>query len=154
MSSQFEAANRLFEEQAARASHKVAVICGGRQLTYGELNTRANQLAHQLRLRDVAPHTRVAIAVERSVEMVIGILAILKTGAAYVPVDPSYPKERVAFMLDDAQPAVMLTNSEVARELPACEAQEILIDNAFKGCELISENPTDAPAADDLAYVI
>src|SRR5437667_4402655 len=94
-------AHRLFEEQATRAPNQLAVICKDGQLTYGELNRRAHQLAHSLRSMGVGPNTLVAISIERSLEMVVGILGVLKAGGAYVPLDPAYPKERLALMLAD-----------------------------------------------------
>lgn len=101
--------HELFEEQAARNPDALAVVFGDRQLTYGQLNTKANRLAHQLRLLDVKPDSRVAICVERGVEMMVGIFAVLKAGGCYVPLDPAYPQERLQFMLRDSAPAVLLT---------------------------------------------
>jgi amino acid adenylation domain-containing protein len=100
----------LFEAQAARTPEAIAVVCEGQRLTYGELNTKANRLAHHLRALGVRPDDRVAICVERSLEMVVGLLAILKAGGAYVPLDPGYPAERLAFVLKDSAPIVALTH--------------------------------------------
>ena len=100
--------HELFEEQAERTPTAVAVVYGDQQLTYRELNTRANRLAHSLRDLGVGPETLVGICVERSVELVVGLLGILKAGGAYVPLDPEYPAERLAFMVAD---------SDVARDL-------------------------------------
>ena len=86
----------LFEEQVEKTPDAVAVVCGDEDLTYGELNRRANQLAHYLRELGVRPDARVAICVERGLEMVVGLLAVLKAGGAYVPLDPAYPLERLA----------------------------------------------------------
>ena len=94
--------HELFEAQAAKTPDAVAVVFEDRQLTYGELNARANRLAHHLRGLGVKPDARVAICVERGLEMVVGLLAILKAGGAYVPLDPAYPQERLGFMLADA----------------------------------------------------
>jgi amino acid adenylation domain-containing protein len=99
----------LFEEQAERTPEAVAVVYEDRELTYGELNTQANQLARHLIGLGVRPDDRVAICVERSVEMVVGLLAILKAGGAYVPLDPAYPADRLAFMLEDSDPVAVLT---------------------------------------------
>src|SRR3990170_7025990 len=93
--------HELFESHVKRAPDAVAVVCEGKQLTYRELNRRANQLAHYLRKLGVKAEVPVGICVERSVEMVVGLLAILKAGGAYVPLDPAYPRERLSFMLDD-----------------------------------------------------
>ena len=94
-------AHELFEEQAERTPHAVAVEIGEERLTYAELNARANRLAHHLRALGVGPDALVGMCVERSVELVVGLLGILKAGGAYVPLDPSYPAQRLAFMLAD-----------------------------------------------------
>jgi amino acid adenylation domain-containing protein len=107
----------LFEAQAARTPQAIAVVCNGERLTYAELNARANRLAHHLRTLGVRPDDRVAICVERSLEMVVGLLAILKAGGAYVPFDPSYPAERLAYMLKDSAPIVVLTHGAARAEL-------------------------------------
>jgi amino acid adenylation domain-containing protein len=101
--------HQLFEQQAERTPNAVALEYAGQQLTYRQLNGRANQLAHFLRERGVGPEVLVGISVERSLELVIGLLGILKAGGAYVPMDPSYPAERLQYMLEDAQVAVLLT---------------------------------------------
>ena len=93
----------------------MAVVYEEQQLTYRELNRRANQLAHYLRSLGVGPEVLVGICVERSVEMVVGLLGILKAGGAYVPLDPEYPRERLSFMLDDARVSVLLTQAIVDR---------------------------------------
>jgi amino acid adenylation domain-containing protein len=103
--------HQLFEEQVAHSPESVAVVHEGQQMTYGELNARANQLAHYLRSIGVGPEVLVGICLERSLNMVVGLLAILKAGGAYVPLDPAYPKERLAFMLEDSTPLVVLTHS-------------------------------------------
>ena len=96
-----------------RTPDAIAVVFEAEQLTYGELNRRANQLAHHLRALGVGPEVLVAICLERSLETVIGLLGILKAGGAYVPLDPAYPQERLAFMLRDAQVPVLLTQRAV-----------------------------------------
>ena len=101
--------HELFEEQAARTPQAVAVIYEEERLSYGELNARANRLAHYLRELGVKPDERVAICVERSFEMIVGLLAILKAGGAYVPLDPAYPEERLRYMLEDSAPILLLT---------------------------------------------
>jgi amino acid adenylation domain-containing protein len=108
---------RLFEEQAAKAVAKVAVTCAGQELTYGELNARANQLARHLRARGVGRETLVGICVDRSLDMAVGILGILKSGGAYLPLDPDYPEERLAFMLNDARPSIVVTKSDLKKSL-------------------------------------
>jgi amino acid adenylation domain-containing protein len=108
--------HELFEVQVERTSSAVAVQFEGKWLTYRELNTRANQLAHYLRRLGVGPEKLVGICVERSTEMVVGLLGILKAGGAYVPLDPSYPEERLKFMLEDSQVGVLLTQAQVIED--------------------------------------
>ncbi|WP_139338682.1 condensation domain-containing protein, partial [Pectobacterium actinidiae] len=103
--------HHLFEQQAEQTPDATAIVFEAQHITYDQLNRRANQLAHHLLNLGVKPDDRVAICLERSPEMVLGLLAILKAGAAYVPIDPSYPTERLAYMLDDADPVVLLTQS-------------------------------------------
>ncbi|MES2936867.1 MAG: non-ribosomal peptide synthase/polyketide synthase [Pseudomonadota bacterium] len=110
-SSQDRAIHQLFEEQARRSPDAVALVHGQEQLTYVELDARANQLAHRLREFGVGPERLVGICLERGLEMVISVLAVLKAGGAYLPLDPAYPKDRLAYMLEDAKPAVLLTTS-------------------------------------------
>ena len=105
--------HELFEEQAEQTPNAIAVTFEGRRLTYRELNTKANQLAHHLQGLGVGPETLVGICVERSLEMVVGLLGILKSGGAYVPLDPTYPKERLAIMLEDAQVSVVITQDRL-----------------------------------------
>jgi amino acid adenylation domain-containing protein len=100
--------HHLFEAQAKRTPDAVAVVYDGEKLTYQELNRRANQLAHYLRGQGVGPEVRVALSVDRSLEMIVALLGILKAGGAYVPLDPSYPRERLAFILEDTQAPVLL----------------------------------------------
>ena len=121
--------HELFEQQVVRTPEAVAVQYEDEQLTYAQLNARTNQLAHRLRgLKDeagaalVVPDARVAICVERSLEMVVGLLGILKSGAAYVPVDPEYPQDRIAYVLQDAGAKVLLTQSHLRDGLPAVKA--------------------------------
>src|SRR5262249_127253 len=109
--------HQLFEEQARRRPGEVALISEDRQLTYRELNERANGLAHYLRGLGLGPETLVGISVERAVEMVVGLLGILKAGGAYVPLDPSYPAERLSFMLEDAGVKVLLTQQHLLERL-------------------------------------
>ena len=99
--------HELLEAQAERTPERVAVEFEGKRLTYAELNQRANQLAHYLRTLGVGPATLVGICLERSLDMIVGLLGILKAGAAYVPLDPAYPKERLGFMVEDAQLRVL-----------------------------------------------
>src|SRR5205085_4124078 len=109
---------QLVARQAAATPDAVAVVAGDQQLTYRELNQRANQLAHALQTDGVGPNVLVGLCVERSLDMVVGLLGILKAGGAYVPVDPSYPAERIAFILADAQASVLVTQAQLAVQLP------------------------------------
>jgi len=120
--------HQLFEEQVEKNRDAVAVIFEDRQLTYGELNARANQLAHQLRDLGVKSDTLVAICVERSLEMVVGLLGILKAGGAYVPLDPEYPQERLTYMLQDTAAPVLLTQGSLKDRLPEHTARTIYLD--------------------------
>jgi amino acid adenylation domain-containing protein len=122
--------HELFEARTERTTGAVAVVFGDRQLSYGDLNTQANRLAHHLRGLGVKPDDRVAICVERSVEMVIGLLAILKAGGAYVPLDPAFPAERLAFMLKDSTPVVLLTDRAGKTVLAGCGVNVPAIDLA------------------------
>ena len=106
--------HRLFEAQVERTPRAIALTFENEQMTYGELNRRANQLAHRLRALGVGPEVSVGLCVERGIELVIGILGILKAGGAYVPLDPSYPRERLQFMIEDAKLAVILTREEIS----------------------------------------
>ncbi|BAY37781.1 amino acid adenylation domain-containing protein [Nostoc sp. NIES-2111] len=110
--------HQLFEEQVERTPNAVAVEFGNQQLTYDELNCRANSLAHYLKSLGVKPDVLVGICVERSLEMLVGVLGILKAGGAYLPLDPEYPTERLAFMLEDAQVSVLLTQQSLLNRLP------------------------------------
>src|SRR5690606_21553830 len=111
--------HRLFEIQAARTPDALALVQGGRRLSYAELDAQANRLARHLRTCGVGPDERVAIYVERGVEVVLGLLAVLKAGGAYVPLDPTYPADRLAYTLGDSEPPVLLTMSGM--ENPAHE---------------------------------
>jgi amino acid adenylation domain-containing protein len=123
--------HELFEEQVERSPNAVAVIYEDQSLTYGELNTKANQLAWYLRAKEVGPDQLVGICVERSLDMVVGLLGILKAGGAYVPLDPSYPRERLRYMLDDGVPRVLLTQAHLKERLPSSDAEVIALDKQW-----------------------
>ncbi|WP_191761493.1 non-ribosomal peptide synthetase [Komarekiella delphini-convector] len=147
--------HQLFEEQVERTPDAVAVVFGDRQLTYHELNCRANQLAHYLRTLGVKPDTLVGICVERSLEMLVGLLGILKAGGAYVPLDPEYPTERLHFMLEDAQVSVLLTQQHLVEKLPEHQAKLIYLDTQWEGIGQSSQdNLISDVQATNLAYVI
>ena len=118
----------LFEAQVEKFSDAVAVVFEKQQLTYRQLNNRANQLAHRLRKLGVGPEILVGICVERSLEMIVGILAILKAGGCYLPLDPRYPKERLAFMLEDSRPRVLITHSSLFERLPTHNTTVLCLD--------------------------
>ena len=123
--------HQLFEEQVERTPDAVAVVFENQQLTYHELNSRANQLAHYLRSLGVKSDVLVGICVERSLEMVVGLLGILKAGGAYVPLDPEYPKDRLSFMLADAQVSILLSQQRLVERLPEYQAQLICLDEVW-----------------------
>ncbi|HWU88469.1 MAG TPA: amino acid adenylation domain-containing protein, partial [Kofleriaceae bacterium] len=148
-------AHELFAAQAAQVPDAVAVICGDLQLTYRELDARANQLAHYLRQCGVRRDVPVGLCVERSVHLVVGLLGILKAGGAYVPLDPTYPTDRLAFMLRDAGIGLLLTEAKLVDDLPVTGALVVCLD---EDRDALAAQPVTAPAAllhgDNLAYVI
>lgn len=153
----------LFEEQVIRYPDKIAAVYEDESLTYEELNNKANQLAHMLMAKGVAAEQFVALATPRSLEMVVGLLAVLKAGAAYLPLDPEYPIDRLTFMLQDAQPSYVLTSSSVVTSLPDLNnIQQIVLDEPSTLVELsryLTDNPTDSERSQPLsplnaAYII
>jgi amino acid adenylation domain-containing protein len=118
--------HRLFEAQARRAPAAVALCCAGELLSYGELDRRADRLARRLRDLGVGPEIRVGICLERSAELVVAVVAVLKAGGAYLPLDPDYPRERLAWLLRDAAAPVVVTRSQLAGRLPAAAAHPLL----------------------------
>jgi amino acid adenylation domain-containing protein len=147
--------HELFEAQVERSPDAVAVVFDDKQLTYRELNLRANQLAHHLQKLGVGPDVLVGICMERSLEMVVGLLGILKAGGAYIPLDPSYPQERLDFMLQDAQTPVLLTQQRLMESLPRHSPKILCLDTDWEAISLQKETnlPTKG-TADTLAYVI
>ncbi|MGB9179573.1 MAG: amino acid adenylation domain-containing protein [Pyrinomonadaceae bacterium] len=147
--------HQLFEAQVERSPEAVAVLFEKEQLTYRELNERANQLAHYLRRLGVGPEVRVGICAERSIEMLVGLLAILKAGGAYVPLDPASPPERLAFMLEDAEAPILLTQERLLNKFPEQKIKIVCLDadaEAFARESL--ENPVTGVAAGNAAYII
>ncbi|MBE8998846.1 amino acid adenylation domain-containing protein [Nostoc sp. LEGE 12447] len=146
---------QLFEEQVQRTPDAVAVIFENQQLTYYQLNCRANQLANYLQSLGVSADVLVGICVERSIEMVVGLLGILKAGGAYVPLDPDYPQQRLSFILDDAALPVLLTQQSLLESLPEHTAQVVCLDSDRQLIEQHSrENPLTGSKPENLAYVI
>ncbi|MBS9386559.1 MAG: amino acid adenylation domain-containing protein [Dolichospermum sp. BR01] len=147
--------HQLFEEQVERNPDAVAVVFEEQQLTYHELNCRANQLAHYLRSHGVGADVLVGICVERSLEMVVGLLAILKAGGAYVPLDPEYPQERLSFMLQDTHLSVLLTQEKLVNRIQAHSSDAICLDANWNIINQQTEhNLTTSTKADNLAYVM
>lgn len=147
--------HQLFEAQAARTPQAVALVAGEQQVTYRELNTRANQLASHLRARGVGRGVLVALCIERSIEAVVGVLGILKAGGAYVPMDPTYPRQRLAFMLEDSGAPLLLTARPLLDRAPRGAAETICVDGGWNDLASMNpENPSSGVAADDPAYVI
>jgi amino acid adenylation domain-containing protein len=147
--------HHIFETQVARTPDAVAVVCGDDSLTYHELNRRANQVAHYLQTFGVGPEVLVGLCIERSLAMVVGLLGILKAGTAYIPLDPTYPPERLALMLGDAQPLVVLTQEHLAAGLPAHDVHMVCLDTHRSTiAQYRDDNPVSGVTADNLAYVL
>jgi amino acid adenylation domain-containing protein len=147
--------HQLFEAQVERTPEAVALIFEDQQLTYRELNRRANQLAHYLVSPGVGPGVRIGICLERSLELVIGLLGILKAGGAYVPLDPAYPADRLAFMLADAQVLALITRQSLLNLFPSQETRLIRIDADWKQiAEQAQENVNSEVTPDSPAYII
>jgi amino acid adenylation domain-containing protein len=147
--------HELIELRAAESPKAVALVCRDKNLTYSELNARADRLASHLRKLGAGPETLIGICLERSVEMVIGLLGILKSGGAYVPLDPSYPRERLAFMLDDSKPLVLVTQSKLLDLLPQTGSHIVCLDSFEWGAEHTSDEQAPRIAHDaSLAYVL
>jgi amino acid adenylation domain-containing protein len=147
--------HELFAAQAARTPDAVAVTYEDRCLSYGELDRRSNQLAHYLRGLGVGPEIVVGLCVERSPEMVIGLLGILKAGGAYLPLDPSYPPERLGYMVADAAAPILVTQASLVEQLPRCDARLVSVDADWEEiARQRQELPASGACAENLAYVI
>ncbi|MDP9785926.1 non-ribosomal peptide synthetase [Pseudomonas fluorescens] len=148
------AVHQRIADLAARKPHSTAVIFDGQRFSYGEIDCRANQLAHALIARGVGPETRVGVALPRSEGVIVALLAVLKAGAAYVPLDTSYPRERLAYLIEDSGLALLLTDSRVSAQLPLEAAAQVLELDRLD----LSLQPADAPSISvdpqNLAYVI
>jgi amino acid adenylation domain-containing protein/non-ribosomal peptide synthase protein (TIGR01720 family) len=147
--------HQLFEAQVEQTPDAVAVVFEDKQLTYRELNCRANKLAHHLQVLGVKPEVLVGICVERSLEMVVGLLGILKAGGAYVPLDPDYPSERLAYLLNDSQMPVLVTTQKLSTGLPEHQARVVCLDTDWGINSPDSDvTPVSGVKAENLAYVI
>ncbi|TBV01630.1 amino acid adenylation domain-containing protein, partial [Stutzerimonas kirkiae] len=148
--------HQLIEVQTNKAPDSVAVVFGEQELTYQQLNQRSNQLAHKLRALGVGPDVLVGIAVERSLEMVVGLLGILKAGGAYVPLDPEYPQDRLAYMIEDSGIQLLLSQSYLQEQLPTPDhVQRLELDQGNDWLKGYSEtNPVNLTQPENLAYVI
>jgi amino acid adenylation domain-containing protein len=145
----------LFDAQVERAPKALALICQKEHVTYEELNRRANQLAHYLQILGVKPESLVGVCLNRSLDMAVGIVGILKAGGAYIPLDPSYPQDRLGYILSDAQAEIVVTQEALIKILPQQAIHAICMDRDWKD---IQAQPTNSPepivTAENLAYVI
>ncbi len=149
------ALHHLFEAQVDRTPDRVALMAGGQSFTYGQLEERANQLAHRLRALGVGPNACVAVLAERSLEMVVGIYGVLKAGAGYLPLEPSDPRERLTFLMEDARPAAVVGQVGLVDRLPASAAPLLLLTPDGRGQgDSPAERPAPLAGPDDLAYII
>lgn len=146
--------HRLIERQAEKYPQATAVIFANTELTYAELNGRSNRLAHRLIELGVKPEVKVGIAVERSLEMIIGLLAILKAGGGYVPLDPDYPNERLGYMLEDSGIGLLLTRTHIKAHIPLSPGLEVLEFDTLDLTTGVETNPDAVLHGDNLAYVI
>jgi len=146
--------HEFIEEQVERTPDAPALLMGARSLSCRELNTRANQLAHHLREQGTGPENLVGVYLDRCFDTVVSLLAILKAGAAYLPLDPSFPEQRLAFMLGDAQPTLVLTQRSKRDGLPETSARIILLDEEQTFLNSPSDNLTPVSPLSDVAYVI
>ena len=145
--------HQLFEEQVKRSPEAIAVEFQGRQLTYGEVNRQANQIAHHLQSLGVGLDVPVGLCLERSLELVVGLLGILKAGGAYVPLDPAYPKERLSLMLENSQAPVLITQEKLMPGLPVNRSHVVCIDHPLPTASM-EQNPVAKANPESLAYVI
>ena len=152
----YQCIHRLFEKQVEKTPDAIAIIYKNEQLTYQELNQRANQLAHYLQFLGIKLEDKIGVCIERSPLMVIAILGILKAGGAYVPLDVTYPVERLAFMLEDVKCPILLTQTHLSNQLPVEDIQQVInIESEWKNIsQYSSENLSTQVTPDNLAYII
>ncbi|MEH2283681.1 MAG: amino acid adenylation domain-containing protein [Nostoc sp.] len=147
--------HQLFEQQVELTPDSLALISQSEELTYRQLNHKVNQLAHYLQKQGVTKETLVALCLERSTDMVVGILAILKAGGAYIPLDPSYPVERLNFMLSDSQATVLISHQEILEKITLSADKTVCLDiDKDEIAQQNPENPISTLKADNLAYII
>ena len=147
--------HQLVETQVARTPDAVAVVCGDQHLTYTTLNTRANQVAHQLRALGVGPEVLVGVCLERSLDLIVALLGILKAGGVYVPLDPTYPQSRLSFMLNDTRAPVLVTQLALVPQLPGFDGHLLCLDRDAVSIQAQPDtNPDGSTTADALAYVM
>ena len=147
--------HQLFERQVERAPEAIACQFGDQQLTYSQLNQKANQLAHWLRWHDIGPGQRVGLFLERSLDMMVALLGVQKSGAAYVPLDPAYPAERIRLILEDAQVPLLITQQSLVNSIPEHQAKILCLDSGWS--EIAPESTANSVAQakpEDLVYVI
>ena len=144
----------LIEERVANCPDAIAAVFAGESLTYAELNARASQVAHFLIKLGVGPDVMVGISVDRSLEMVIGLLGLAKAGGAYMPMDPAYPAGRLVYMVEDSKVKVLLTQKHLAAALPASDATIVLLDDQAQFEHESTQNPESGADCQNLAYVI
>ncbi len=150
----YKCIHQLFEAQVEQTPDAVAVVFEHESLTYRQLNSRANVLAHHLQTLGVGPEVLVGICMERSLEMIVGLLGILKAGGAYVPFDPAYPTERLRYMLEDAGVQVLLTQARLVESLPKHNARMVCLDTDIEATQQSENNPINCVTPDNLAYVM
>lgn len=148
-----DSVKELFEEQAARTPQAPAVAFDGTHLSYGELNRRANRIAWMLRQRGAGPGDRIGILMDKSLDLLPAVLGVVKSGAAYVPIDPDYPSDRIEFMITDSSPKLLLTHSEHRALIPVDDSVVVMFDTPAVLDGFPEENPPRAHSADDIVYV-
>lgn len=146
--------HQLFETQVEKTPNQIAVSFEDSSLTYKQLNDRANQIAHYLIELGVKPEQLIGICVERSLEMIIGVLGVLKAGGGYVPLDPAYPQERLKFILEDADISILLTQEKPLINLPLDQIKVIFLNKDQSLVQQSQENPKTAVSSDNLAYIL
>ena len=147
--------HELFEDHAAQSPDKTALVCGAQRLSYRELNEKANQVAHYLLRLNITPDTPIGLFFNRSMEQVIGVLGVLKAGAAYMPYDPAYPRDRLAAMFEDLKPRAVLTSECLVDRLPDAGTERICLDTeAGKIAQESTKNPKLHPAVSHLCYIV